>query len=229
MEITTNWTRSQKLKTLWIFVMFLFGLGIIISGFVTRIVPSDPNDPAVQSVGKHFQINKGYFGLLLHLIGGSIALIIGPFQFWQFIRQNNIRAHRIMGRIYGVGIIMGAIGSIWLQPFIVTGVLVNHFALGFLALMWLITLTFAIYYIKYSKRMDHIEKHRQWMIRNMALTLSAVTFRLWLFFLIGCAVATGLDFPTALATVYPSVGWLSWVPNLMIAEYYIIFNDDNGK
>jgi hypothetical protein len=51
------------------------------------------------------------------------------------------------------------------------------------------------------------------MVRNVAVTLAAVTLRLWLPVLLGMHV----PFDTA----YPIVAWLCWVPNLLVAETII--------
>ena len=48
------------------------------------------------------------------------------------------------------------------------------------------------------------------MIRNFALTFAAVTLRLW----IPIFLTSGLSFEAA----YPVIAWLSWVPNLLVAE-----------
>jgi uncharacterized membrane protein len=75
-----------------------------------------------------------------------------------------------------------------------------------LAVFWIVTAVFA--YIRI--RSYDLESHRRWMIRNYSLTFAAVTLRLWLPILMGF----GNEFPEAYATV----AWLSWVPNLIVAE-----------
>ena len=59
-----------------------------------------------------------------------------------------------------------------------------------------------------------ITEHRRWMIRSYSLTFAAVTLRvaLPLFFILG-----GMDYDEA--SNY--VAWISWVPNLLIAELYL--------
>ena len=53
------------------------------------------------------------------------------------------------------------------------------------------------------------------MVRNYAATFGAVTLRLWL---AGLTVA-GFDFLRA----YQIVAWLSWIPNLLVAECWLRF------
>jgi hypothetical protein len=51
------------------------------------------------------------------------------------------------------------------------------------------------------------------MIRSYALTLAAVTLRLYL----PSSQLAGLPFTVA----YPAISWLCWVPNLLIAEWFV--------
>jgi hypothetical protein len=51
------------------------------------------------------------------------------------------------------------------------------------------------------------------MIRSYALTLAAVTLRLWL----PLSQVAGIDFMTA----YVAIAWLCWVPNLLVAEWFL--------
>ena len=51
------------------------------------------------------------------------------------------------------------------------------------------------------------------MIRTNALTFAAVTLRLWL----PAFIASGADYIEA----YTAVAWLSWVPNLLVAEWIV--------
>ena len=49
------------------------------------------------------------------------------------------------------------------------------------------------------------------MIRNFALSLAAVTLRLYL----PASAVAGVPFED----FYPAVAWLCWVPNLILAEW----------
>jgi hypothetical protein len=83
--------------------------------------------------------------------------------------------------------------------------------LGFtsLAILWLLSGYRAYKHI----RSKEIDRHREWMTRNYALTFAGVMLRLWnpIF------GAMGIDFTTG----YMAVAWLAWVPNLIIAQWVI--------
>jgi hypothetical protein len=53
-------------------------------------------------------------------------------------------------------------------------------------------------------------EHRRWMIRSWALTLAAVTLRLYM-------LAPGMSSLDA----YRAISFLCWVPNLVVAELYL--------
>jgi hypothetical protein len=61
------------------------------------------------------------------------------------------------------------------------------------------------------------------MIRSFALTLSAITLRIW-----KVIFATTTDIPPM--DRYRIIAWLGWVLNLMIAEYiiFIYFKNNNS-
>lgn len=142
---------------------------------------------------------------LFHIGGGAIALLVGAWNFLKRSRERFLILHRWLGRIYLVSVLSGGIAGLALS-FTAVGGLSGRIGFGMLAVLWLITAAFA--YIRI--RNYDIESHRRWMIRNYALTFAAVTLRLWLPILIG----SGHDFPEA----YTTVAWLSWVPNLIVAE-----------
>ncbi len=112
------------------------------------------------------------------------------------------------GRIYLLSVLVSAAAGLYLA-FPAFGGLPARIGFGLLGVLWLAT-----GWIAYRRiRQGDVQMHRRWIIRNYALTFSAVTLRLWLLLL----VAFGYDFPEA----YPAVAWLAWVPNLLVAELII--------
>ena len=138
-----------------------------------------------------------------------MATILGPFQFLPKIITNRyLNLHRWLGRTYLMGVLVGGFGGLYMA-FLAYGGLVGRLGFGILAIVWLLTGLMA-----YQKiRRKEIQIHRQWMVRNYALTFAAVTLRLWLILF----QVVGVEFIDA----YITVAWLSWVPNLIIAEFII--------
>ena len=143
-----------------------------------------------------------------HVLGGGALLIIGGFQFWTPLRQKRPNVHRRMGQIYLVLMLIGGIAGLYLATRSMGG-LVAHFGFGLLAIAFLYTGWQAYAAIR---RRD-IATHQAWMMRNFALAFAAVTLRIYL------GVFGVMDVPFDQA--YQSVAWISWVPNLLVVEWYL--------
>jgi uncharacterized membrane protein len=158
-----------------------------------------------------------------HIFGGSIALIVGAFQFMPGMRVRAPLIHRWAGRVYlilGVGV--GGVSALIAAPGARSG-LGGVIAFSLLAVLWLWTGAMAYRAVK----LRDFEAHREWMTRNYALTFAAVTLRLWLGLLILAQLpflqsGFGGDFDALYLQAYRVVMWLSWVPNLLFAEFFLL-------
>ncbi|MEM7099421.1 MAG: DUF2306 domain-containing protein [Pseudomonadota bacterium] len=144
-----------------------------------------------------------------HVLGGGTILILGGFQFWASFRTRQPRWHRISGRIYLILVAIGGVAGLFLATRSMGG-LVAHFGFGMLAVIWLFTGWQAYAAI----RRGDVPSHRAWMIRNYALALAAVALRIYL----GLFSVAPVPFDQA----YQAVAWISWVPNLVIVEWYFL-------
>jgi len=143
-----------------------------------------------------------------HIFLGSLALLTGWTQFNRKLRQEHIRLHRNLGRIYVTACLLSGIAGLYLALF-ATGGLVASLGFAGLATAWLFTTGKAFLAI----RQKRISEHQRWMIRSYALTFAAVTLRLWL----PLSGMLQIDF----AVAYPVISWLCWVPNLLVAEWLV--------
>jgi hypothetical protein len=147
--------------------------------------------------------------LIVHAAGAGVALLIGPLQFVQFIRRKARVLHRWIGRTYLLACLFGGVAGGLLAPFTAAGpIAASGFLLLALAWLWVNALGWRAAAIK-----RNYDEHKNWMIRSFALTLAAVTLRLYL----PAAMVAGFDFVPA----YQWIAWLAWVPNLAIAEAWI--------
>ncbi len=143
-----------------------------------------------------------------HVTLAPVALALVPFQLWQGLRRSRPFIHRMLGRLYGMAILISGTGGLWLAATTEAGA-VAAFGFGTLAVLWLGTTTIGI---SLAMRGDRVA-HRRWMIRSIALTLAAVTLRMQI------PASMMLDIP--FDTAYPAIAWLCWVPNLIVAEMII--------
>ena len=147
-------------------------------------------------------------GIYMHVVPSIFALLLGPFQFRASFRQKHPRLHRVVGRVYLLGILVGGLGGLFMAQ-VATGGLASRVGFSFLAVLWLFSGGMALLQI----RRGDFQSHQEWMIRNYALTLAAVTLRFYTrtFFLMG------MDLPD----FHSTNAWLCWVPNLIVAEWLI--------
>jgi hypothetical protein len=143
-------------------------------------------------------------GIIAHIVGGVLALGLGPFQFLNRLRTRWPKVHRWMGRIYLIGILLGSTAGLYMAFYAYAGIAAS-LGFAFLALSWFLTGLMAYRTILAGDT----EIHCQWMIRNFSLTFAAVTLRIWMMPLVmGFGEITG----------YEIVAWICWVPNLIVAE-----------
>lgn len=147
--------------------------------------------------------------IIAHAGFAGLALLVGPFQFLRGLRAKRPHIHRWTGRVYVACCIAGGVSGGLIGPFASTGPVA---ASGFtaLAVAWLITTAMAY---RYAVARD-FARHERWMVRSFALTLAAVTLRLYL--PLG-VFALGFSF----AEAYSAIAWLAWVPNLIAAEIWL--------
>lgn len=158
-----------------------------------------------------FEQNK--IVIYTHIFASLVALIIGPLQFSTNLRFKYIQFHRWSGRVYLlIGVLFGGFAGFIMAQHAFGG-LVSRVGFTSSAVVWIFTGCMALY----SILKKDVEAHRRWMVRNFSLTFSAVTLRIYL----GFFMASGVPF----SEFYPLLAWLSWVPNILLAEW--VFNRHN--
>ncbi len=140
----------------------------------------------------------------VHIVLGGIALLIGWLQFSVRLRERYLRAHRTVGIVYVVSVVLSALAGLYIAFYATGGIIAKTGFIG-LAIAWLLT-TIQAYRVILKR---DIKLHQTLMIYSYAACLAAVTLRIWLPLL---SIAFN-DFIPA----YRLVAWLCWVPNLMVA------------
>ena len=144
--------------------------------------------------------------LFLHINGGTLALLTGPWQFWTGLRQRHLQIHRWTGRLFLLGVTAGVAGAV--------GLVVNEvgywaFGVGLmgLAASWLVTTAMAYY----SIRKGLVALHKEWMIRAYVVTFAFVFFRI-------------MSDYTPMSRLRPegdrdiTIAWACWVVPLAVTE-----------
>ncbi|HEY9292738.1 MAG TPA: DUF2306 domain-containing protein [Microlunatus sp.] len=155
-----------------------------------------------------------YPTLVTHIFLGSLMLCCATLQVWPWLRRSHLRIHRISGRIYVVSAIGVGIGGIIVAQFPHGGPVqqVGNTLLGVLLLITTVQGYRAV-------RQGRIAEHREWMLRSFALAFSIVANRLWLVICMIIFAPTGEG--EGLTAAIGISTWMSWVVNLMIAEWWL--------
>jgi hypothetical protein len=147
--------------------------------------------------------------IMTHIVASMLAILIGPFQFLPRLRKGRLaKVHRWLGRGYMLSILFGGLSGLYMAR-LAHGGTIAHLGFGVLACLWLYSGYRAYKHI----RDKEVELHRQWMIRNYALTFAGVMLRIW----VPVTTTLGADFTAA----YIIIAWACWVPNLLVAEWII--------
>ena len=122
-----------------------------------------PNDP----VWQHYEPFKWW--LLPHGIAGGCALLLGPMQFSDRLRQRFRQWHRVFGRIYVACVFVAAPLGVYIQYFQESMGVPRSFSIAAAvdATLWMTTTGIAMAFICKGK----VHEHRQWMTRSFAVAL----------------------------------------------------------
>jgi len=189
---------------IWWWVAFVPALGI--AGYALRYALIGER-AILPELAESFQVHFG--SVLFHTTFGPAALILGLVNLHPGMRARRWALHRWIGRVYLIsGFVLGLAGG-YLALFAAGGTIAR---LGFFFLAVATLVSLSVGYLKIRRR--EITEHREWMLRSYAFIFGAVTLRLWLPLLI---IAHNGEFLPA----YRIVAWISWVPNILLIEWYI--------
>lgn len=146
-------------------------------------------------------------GLVLHLLGGTIAIVVGVVQLWTGERRFQMAWHRWLGTAYVSAVAVGSAAGYYLVLTIEGMSFTYRSGLFVLTTAWVITTAMAYLAIKGGAT----AQHREWMIRSYIVTFGFVLFRL----LDEVGPAMGLTDPIVRAD---TGAWMAWALPLLLAE-----------
>lgn len=146
----------------------------------------------------------------IHVFISIFVLMAGLTQFSSYVLQKHKRLHRVLGWLYVGNILFINFPAAMIMGVYANGELPGRTAFVLLDSLWFF---FTLKAVLFAKR-GQIRKHKEYMIRSYALTLSAIGLRSWKIIL---SHTTALD----LHTIYIMDAWLGFVPNLLFAEWLI--------
>ncbi len=165
---------------------------------------------------KQQAIGTGWYlpGYYAHVLVAAVVLLIAIFQVYPPLGMRWRNTHKLLGKMYVFGILVfSAPGGLIMSMFIDRGSWVT-FSFVLQSLLWWMFTFLAFITI----RKGNIAAHRAWMLRSVALTLAAITLRVYAFF---TSWSVDLTHPAA----YTIIAWLSWTVNLVMVEVYLLKYD----
>ncbi len=136
------------------------------------------------------------------LTAGFLAIIRKDFGIKNF--------HQTFGKIYIFFLLIFSAPSGIYMGWFANGGIFSKLSFLILGTFWWISTFLALKFI----REKNFSEHKKWMWRSFALTLSAITLRLWKLIIVYFFHPNPMD-------VYQIVAWLGWIPNIILIEYLI--------
>lgn len=149
----------------------------------------------------------------IHVFTSPLVLISGLLQFNKYFIFNFPVWHRIAGKIYLCCVLFLSAPTAFLMGIEANGGILAQLSFLILSISWFLFTIKAYTMI----RKGQIEKHGNYMLRSYSLALSAVSLRFYLYLF--------YSYKTSISPIelYILASWLSWIPNLIIAEICIYF------
>ena len=168
----------------------------------------DPKDP----VWQHYEPFK--WKLLPHGLAGACALLLGPMQFSDRLRQRFAKFHRIAGRFYVAGVFVAAPLGFYIQYFEERMGVSRSFSIAAAvdAALWMLTTGIALAFILKGK----VQQHRQWMTRSFAVALVFLEVRI----ILGITGWERLGFAVAETVVWVCLGF-----SILLADIVLQFQE----
>lgn len=145
-----------------------------------------------------------------HVYSSILIIILGLTQFSKTIRNQFSFIHRLNGKAYVFLTLVIASPTGLIMAYHANGGFIAQISFAILSVLWFVFTLKAFLFIKKG----NFQKHKNFMIRSYALTLSAITLRLYKYAIVSIFELPPID-------TYKIVSILGWVVNLAIAEMII--------
>lgn len=206
MKFTLNRFFILKLIFYGFLIYFIYLLGLITLQYIPIRY-----DVAFLNI-KQEEIKLTYYKLAFfsHVYTSIVVISLGLLQFSRTVRRRFSFIHKLSGKIYILLILLVACPSGLIMAYHANGGLISQVSFTILSILWF---TFTLKAYTAIKKGEY-QKHKNFMIRSYALTLSAISLRLFKYGIVSTFELPPMD-------TYKIVSVLGWVVNLAIAEMLI--------
>lgn len=202
--------------------ILLYGLLLFFAYLMVLItlqyVPIDFNVAFLRLKEEEIKLTHYQFSFFTHVYTSIIVLIVGMFQFSKQIRSRFTKIHKTFGKVYIILILCLAAPSGLIMGYYGNGGFYSQLSFCLLAILWFCFTLMAFIKIKQKNS----SAHKNYMILSYALTLSAISLRLFKWI-----ISNTLELPPM--DTYKIVVWLGWLFNLGIAFFIIKYSNRTKK
>lgn len=201
---------SIKRKTIFWFIFWTAIIGFSIYFYVYTIIDYSKGYVPPNFKRVFFDSKIWFIG---HIAGASVALLLGPLQFWKNFRTKYIKYHRTAGKIFIIGSLVAAVCAFRIN--LMYDCKLCRVSLGILSVIWFACTAAAWWAIKNM----NIKAHRQFMVRSYTAALAFVFIRL----LPLLGYNTVFPFLDSQMERRTTAEWLCWVIPFLVIETYMVW------
>lgn len=158
-----------------------------------------------------YHIDIWRISFYVHVFSSPIVILSGLLQFNRTILNTFPKFHRRLGYVYVITVLLISGPAALVMSFYANGGRTSQTSFVLLSFVWIFATLMS--FLK-AKKGDYLS-HTKWNIRSYALTLSAVTLRFYAYIFDVLEVRMGPK------ETYILLAYLSWIPNLVIAQLLI--------
>lgn len=199
-------TKIIKYSILAIYFYFVYLLFLI----TIQYIPLNFDVAFLRIKQDEIQLLHYKIAFFIHVYTSIFLVLIGWIQFSKSIKKKYSKLHRLLGKIYVFIILVLSGPSGLIMSYYANGGIISRIAFIFLSLLWMFFTYKSFIYIKKGDVLNH----QKFAIRSFALTLSAISLRLFKYIIVFLFHPPPMD-------TYRIVAWLGWGFNLVIAELII--------
>lgn len=198
-------------KILKAILVLAYGFFVFLLASITvQYIPLDFDVAFLRIKQEEIKLPLYQVAFFVHVYTSLFLVLFGWIQFSKQIRKRYAKLHRQLGKFYIVIILLFSGPSGLVMSYYANGGIFSKIAFIILSFLWMIVTYLSFYY---AQKLD-FKKHQKFAIRSFALTLSAISLRLFKYIILLLFYLPPMD-------AYRIVSWLGWVFNLIIAEILI--------
>ena len=208
MNVNVKTSKFPLNSILWIFAISFFSYQMF--QIIWPYTSWDWDVDFLQTKQLIIHLNYYRFAFYTHIFTSLIVLACGAVLFSPFVLKRWSKLHRGAGKVYVLLLLFFSAPSGFVMGFYANG--------GWIAKISFLILTPLWWYFTWkgyqTVRQKNFKAHKIWMMRSYALTLSAISLRIYQLIL-------GSFFIIDPVVQYVFVSYASWVGNLLFVEYLI--------